>query len=210
MAKSTTGRSRFSIQRALGIELPGLGKAGALERRPYGPGVHGNKRKKISDYAVRLKEKQKIVFHYGLREKQLVSYVRSSKRDTSGQPWIDVMFATLESRLNNVLFRTGMAPSMPAASQMVAHGQVLVNGKKVDKSSLIIKPGDVVSLSAKGYKNQLYKQASETPRIATIPACFNVEGTDQKKVKMVEKPLSVDVPFELAPQLVIEYYWKVK
>lgn len=210
MAKSTTGRSRYAIQRALGVELPGLGKAGALDRRPYGPGVHGNKRKKISDYAVRLKEKQKIVFHYGLREKQLVSYVKQAKRDTSGQPWMDLLLTTLESRLNNVVFRIGFAPSMPAASQMVAHGQIRVNGKKVDKASFIVKPGDVISLSEKGYKNQLYKQSSETPRIATIPACFNVEGTEQKKAKMVEKPLAQDVPFELAPQLVIEYYWKVK
>ena len=61
-------------------------KRGPLERRPYGPGVHGNRRKKISDYAIRLKEKQKLLYHYGLREKQLVKYVRNSKRDTSGKP----------------------------------------------------------------------------------------------------------------------------
>ena len=61
MARSTTGKSRFKIQRSLGLELPGLGKAGAMERRPYGPGQHGNKRKKISDLAVRMKEKQKLI-----------------------------------------------------------------------------------------------------------------------------------------------------
>lgn len=210
MAKSTTGRSRFALQRALGIELPGLGKAGALERRPYGPGVHGNKRKKISDYAVRLKEKQKLVFHYGLREKQLVTYVKNAKRDTSGQPWMDLLLSTLESRLNNVIFRGGFAPSILAASQMVSHGQVLVNGKKVDKASYIVKPGDVVSLSAKGYANQLYKQSQETPRIASVPACYNLEGSEQKKIKLADKPLALDVPFEFAPQLIIEFYWKVK
>ena len=80
MAKSTTGRPRFKLQRSLGVELPGLGKPGALARRPYSPGIHGNKRKKISDYAVRLKEKQKLLYHYGLREKQLVRYVQLAKK----------------------------------------------------------------------------------------------------------------------------------
>ena len=91
MAKSTTGRARFKMQRALGLELPGLGKAGALARRPYGPGVHGNRRRKISDYAIRLKEKQKLLYHYGLRERQLVNYVKASKRDNSNLPWMEVI-----------------------------------------------------------------------------------------------------------------------
>ena len=209
MAKSTTGRSRFKIQRALGVELPGLGKSGALERRPYGPGVHGNRRKKISDYAVRLKEKQKLTFHYGLREKQLVTYVKSSKRNTAGKPWMDLLLSTLESRLNNVIFRLGFAPSVLAASQMVSHGQVLVNGKKLDRSSYVVQKGDEITLSDKGYKNQLYKQTQETPRL-TIPACYTVTGTDNKKAVMAEAPITSDVPFEFEPQLVIEYYWKVK
>ena len=210
MAKSTTGRARFKIQRALGVELPGLGKSGALERRPYGPGVHGNRRKKISDYAVRLKEKQKLVFHYGLREKQLVTYVKQAKRNTQGLPWMDVLLTNLESRLNNVVFRLGFAPSIPSAAQMVSHGQILVNGKKVDRSSYVVKKGDTISLTAKGYANQLYKATQETPRL-TVPACYNVEGADNtKKATMTELPLASDVPFDFTPQLVIEYYWKVK
>ena len=210
MAKSTTGKSRFKIQRALGVELPGLGKSGALERRPYGPGVHGNKRKKISDYAVRLKEKQKLVYHYGLRERQLVTYVKQSKRAISDLPWMEVLLTTLESRLNNVVFRAGFAPSILSASQMVSHGQVKVNGKKVDRSSYIVKKGDVISLSDKGYNNQLYKQNQETPRMATVPACFNIAGGDSKTAEMIDRPLATDVPFDFEPQLVIEYYWKVK
>jgi len=210
MAKSTTAQSRFKIQRALGVELPGLGKTGALERRPYGPGVHGNKRKKISDYAVRLKEKQKLMFHYGLREKQLVTYVKQAKKNTAGKPWMEVLIATLETRLNNAVFRLGLAPSILAASQMVSHGQVLVNGKKLDRSSYVVKKDDTISLSEKGYNNQLYKQAQETPRLPHVPACFNVEGTDKKKGTLIDTPLAADVPFEFEPQLVIEYYWKVK
>ncbi|WP_372652099.1 30S ribosomal protein S4 [Halobacteriovorax sp.] len=208
MAKATTGKARFKIQRALGLELPGLGKAGALERRPYGPGVHGNRRKKISDYAVRLKEKQKLVYHYGLREKQLVSYVKQSKKIQS-KPWMETLLSTLESRLNNVIFRLNWAPSMSAASQMVAHGQVMVNGKKVDKSSFIVKKGDVITLSDKGYANQLYKASIESPRMATVPACYNIEA-DKKKGTMIDLPLPSDIPFEFEQQFVIEYYWKVK
>ena len=211
MAKSTTGRSRFKMQRSLGIELPGLGKSGALERRPYGPGVHGNKRKKISDYAVRLKEKQKLVFHYGIREKQLITYVKASKKDlNAGKPWMDILLINLERRLNNVIFRLNFAPSMSAASQMVSHGQVRVNGKKVDRSSFVVNKGDVITLSEKGYKNQLYKQAQESPRIASVPACYNIEGTEEKKATMADYPLPEDIPFEFQSQLVIEYYWKVK
>jgi small subunit ribosomal protein S4 len=76
MAKIDMGRSRFKIQRRLGVELPGLGKAGALERKPYGPGQHGMQRKKLSDYTVRLVEKQKVMFNYGLRESQLRNYAK--------------------------------------------------------------------------------------------------------------------------------------
>jgi small subunit ribosomal protein S4 len=209
VAKSTTGRSRFKLQRALGIELPGLGKAGALERRPYGPGVHGNKRKKISDYAVRLKEKQKLVYHYGIREKQLVRYVKQSKR-VKERAWMDTLVITLESRLNNVIFRLNWAPSVLAASQMVSHGQVKVNGKRVDRASYIVKVGDVVELTEKGYNNQLYKRSQETPRLPAVPACYKVEGSDSKKATMIDLPLPSDIPFEYQGQLVIEYYWKVK
>lgn len=209
MAKSTTGKSRFKIQRALGLELPGLGKSGALDRRPYGPGVHGGKRKKISDYAVRMREKQKLVYHYGLREKQLVNFVKKAKR-VKERAWLDTLVMNLESRLNNVLFRLNFAPSVLAASQMISHGQVLVNGKKVTVSNFQVNVGDEISLTQKGYNNQLYKQSLESPRMSAVPACYQVEGGDQKKAKMIERPLPSDIPFEFESQLVIEYYWKVK
>ena len=208
MAKGTTGRSRFKLQRALGLELPGLGRPGALERRPYGPGVHGGKRKKISDYAIRLREKQKLVYHYGIREKQLVNYVKKSKK-IKERAWMDTLLMSLESRLNNALFRLNMAPSIPAASQMIGHGQVLVNGKKVDVTNYHLQVGDVISLTEKGYKNQLYRQSLESPRMSGIPACYKIEGDENKKATLIESPLPSDVPFEFHGQLVTEYYWKV-
>jgi small subunit ribosomal protein S4 len=210
MAKSTTGKPKFKIQRSLGLELPGLGKAGALERRPYGPGVHGNKRKKISDYAVRMKEKQKLLYHYGLKEKQLVNYVKKSKQNKS-RAWMDTLIITLESRLDNVVFRLNFAPSITAATQMVSHGQVLVNGEKINIGNFVVQKGDVVTLSPKGLKNQLFLRSLETPRMAAVPACYKVEkGVDKAVAKMVEEPLAQDIPFEFQKQLVTEFYWKVK
>ncbi len=206
MARSTTGKSSFKIQRSLGVELPGLGKAGALERRPYGPGQHGNKRKKISDFAVRLKEKQKVRYHYSLRERQLVNYVKKAKRDKS-RAWMDTLLITLERRLANVVFRLNWAPSMLAANQMVSHGHVLVNGKKINVAGFTISKGDVLTLTDKGFASQNYLQASQHPRLPSIPACYTVEG---KNVKVVDLPLPSDIPFEFTSQLVTEYYWKVK
>ncbi len=206
MARSTTGKSKFKIQRSLGLELPGLGKAGALERRPYGPGQHGNKRKKISDLAVRLKEKQKLRYHYGLREIQLVNYVKKAKKDKS-RAWMDTLLITLERRLANVIFRLNWAPSMLAANQMVSHGHVLVNGKKVNVAGLLINKGDVITLTEKGFGSQNYLQAQATPRLPSIPASYTVDG---KTAKVVDLPLPSDIPFEYTGQFVTEYYWKVK
>ena len=210
MAKATMGRSRFKIQRRLGVELPGLGKAGALERRPYGPGQHGAARKKLSDFTVRLMEKQKVVFNYGLRERQLVNAVKKAKR-VKGQAWVDVLIINLESRLDNIVFRSNWAPSMMAARQMVSHGHILVNGKKVNLPAVHVEVGDVVEITDKGAKSGNYLQAKARPRISTIPACILVEKSGEKeKAKLVAKPLPDDVPFAFEKRLVTEYYWKVK
>ena len=210
MAKATMGRSRFKIQRRLGVELPGLGKAGALERRPYGPGQHGAARKKLSDFTVRLMEKQKVVFNYGLRERQLVNAVKKAKR-VKGQAWVDVLVVNLESRLDNIVFRSNWAPSLMAARQMVSHGHILLNGKKVNLPAVHVNVGDVVEITDKGAKSGNYLQAKARPRISTIPACILVEKSGEKeKAKLVAKPLPDDIPFAFEKRLVTEYYWKVK
>ena len=211
MSKITAGRARWKIQRRLGLELPGLGKAGALERRPYGPGIHGMKRQKRSDYTIRLMEKQKIIFHYGLREKQLVNYIKKMKKDSS-RAWVDSLIITLERRLDNAVFRMNMAPSILASKQMISQAQVLVNGRKVTVPNYLLKKGDVITLTEKGYNSQNYKTAFENPRMATVPACYNIEikGENQKIGTMIDLPLPEDIPFEFEARLVTEYYWKVK
>ncbi|HXH74214.1 MAG TPA: 30S ribosomal protein S4 [Bacteriovoracaceae bacterium] len=210
MAKIDMGRSRFKIQRRLGVELPGLGKAGALERKPYGPGQHGMARKKLSDFTVRLIEKQKVMFNYGLRESQLRNYVTKAKKIKTAN-WVDTMIIALESRLDNVVFRLNWAPSTPAARQMVSHKHIKVNGKTVNVPGYTVKPGDVIEISDKGARGGNYLQAKKAPRISAIPASLSKEATGEKeKGTMISKPLAEDIPFAFEKRLVIEYYWKVK
>ena len=211
MSKTTMGgKSAFKIQRRLGVELPGLGKAGALERRPYGPGMHGMKRKKLSDYTIRLMEKQKVRFHYGIREKQLVNLVKACKKDKS-RSWVDSLIIKLESRLDNVIFRLNWAPSMAAARQMVSHGHIKVNGKKVDIPSALVSVDDQITIIDKGAKSGAYLQAQARPRLSAIPAYLTKEADGEKeKAKIVALPLPEDIPFAFEKRLVIEYYWKIK
>jgi small subunit ribosomal protein S4 len=210
MAKATMGRARFKIQRRLGVELPGLGKAGALERKPYGPGVHGMKRKKLSDVTIRLVEKQKVLFHYGLREKQLVRLVTNAKKDHT-KAWVDTLVISLEKRLDNAIFRLNWAPSILAARQMVSHKLVLVNGKKVNIPNVILKVGDEITLTERGYKSGNYLQAKTKPRLSVTPACFSKSPVGEyEKGKLIAEPLSEDIPFAFEKRLVTEYYWKIK
>ena len=202
-------QSRFKIQRALGVELPGLGKAGALERRPYRPGMHGMQRKKYSDYAIQLLEKQKLRFHYGLREYQLRNLVKKAKK-VKGSPWIDVLVIGLESRLDNFIFRGHFANSMRAARQLIVHGHVKVNGKKTTVPALILKIGDEITLTEKGYQSQTYLSSQESPRLPTIPAYIGTNEVQEKTLKMTGNPLALDIPFDFNARLVTDFYSKLK
>ena len=208
MSKLGTRRSRWKVQRASGVELPGLGKAGALERRPYPPGQHGTKRRKFSDYALRLKEKQKMLFHYVLREEQLRRFVRRAKSQTSGN-WMDTLIGDLESRLDNLVFRLGFAPSIPAARQLVGHNHVLVNGKRLNISSAIIQLGDKISLTPKGSGSAGYLQAKSHPRLE-LPGFLAKETVgDQEIGTLRDRPDSEDIPFAFEKALVTEFYSKL-
>lgn len=208
MSKATMARARFKIQRRLGLELPGLGKAGALERRPYPPGQHGMKRKKLSDYSVRLMEKQKLIFHYGLREAQLRHYVKRAKKSREGT-WVETLIVNLESRLDNAVFRLNFAPSISAARQMVSHGHVMINGKKVFHPAVPVKSGDRISLTSKGYQTANFKQAQERPRMVTPAFLIRNSESGNEIGQVVSAPNPQDVPFAFDGQLLTEFYWKV-
>ncbi len=205
-----TGKSKFKIQRYLGVELPGLGKPGALERKPYRPGQHGMSRKKLSDYSIQLLEKQKLKYHYGLREYQLKNYVKRSKK-VKGTAWIDTLIITLEKRLDNFIFRGQVANSIASARQMISHGQVLVNGKRIDRANYILNVSDVVTLTEKGVQNQIYLQAQESPRIPEIPAYISSKkDTDKINLELIANPLGMDIPFEFDSRLVTDFYSRFK
>ncbi|MBE9198950.1 MULTISPECIES: 30S ribosomal protein S4 [unclassified Nodularia (in: cyanobacteria)] len=191
---------RLRIVRRLG-ELPGLSRKTA--RRAYPPGQHGQNRKKRSEYAVRLEEKQKIRMNYGLTEKQLLRYVRKARRITgsTGQ----VLLQMLEMRLDNTVFRLGMAPTIPAARQLVNHGHVTVNGKRVDIASYQCRPGEVVAIRDREASRKLVEANLQYPGLANLPSHLEFD-----KAKLTGKVNSVIerewVALQVNELLVVEYY----
>ena len=198
-------KARFKTQRRLGVELPGLGKSGALERRPYPPGESGNKRKKYSDYALRLEEKQKLRYHYVLKERQLRRFIRNAKTGKSSH-WVNKLISLLERRLDNVIFRLGFAPSIPAARQLITHGHILVEGKKVDIPSMVLKENQVVSIKQKSLKNQIVLQGLQSPRL-DMPDYLRKEEKQGQIIGVVQAQPNVEhIPFAFNTGLFTEYY----
>lgn len=206
MSKARVGKiARYRIQRRLGTELPGLGKPGALERRPYPPGENGNKRRKYSDYALRLEEKQKIRAHYGLREEQLRRFIRNAKTGAAHN-WVNKLMGLLECRLDNLVFRLGFAPSIRSARQLVSHGHVMVNGKKVTVGSFVANQGDKISLTSKGQQNQIVLQAMKAPRLE-VPDYLRKDQESGEEVGVIHAtPGTEHVPFQFDAGLFTEYY----
>ena len=194
--------ARYKIQRRLGTELPGLGKAGALERRPYPPGENGNKRKKYSDFALRLEEKQKLRFHYGLKEEQLRRFIRDSKRG-SGSNWVNKLVGRLETRLDNIVFRLGFASSIRAARQLISHGHILVDDKKLDISSCVITAGQTIKVKEKAKENQIVLQAMQSPRL-DVPE-FLLKETEYSGTLQAVPGMDA-IPFSFDSGLFTEYY----
>lgn len=192
---------RLKIIRRLGSVLPGLMRPGKEDRRPYPPGQHGaSSRGKLSEYALRLREKQKLRFHYGVSEKQLSSYMKKAS-NKKGNPGINLLQA-LESRLDNVAFRAGYVVSMRAARQLVRHGHLLVNSKKVDIPSYALKAGDVVSVNEKSsLKDRLIENAAAN----NLPTFLQKDG-ESVSVKMIMLPSREDTMVLVNEQFVVEYY----
>ncbi|MEB3336545.1 MAG: 30S ribosomal protein S4 [Leptolyngbyaceae bacterium] len=191
---------RLRIVRRLG-DLPGLTRKSA--RRAYPPGQHGQERKKRSEYAVRLEEKQKLRFNYGVTERQLLRYVRRARRasGSTGQ----VLLQLLEMRLDNTVFRMGMAPTVPGARQLVNHGHVTVNGRVVDIASYQCRAGDVIAVKDKEASRKLVEQNLQFPGLAHLPSHLEFD-----KAKLTGKVNGVVerewVALQINELLVVEYY----
>jgi small subunit ribosomal protein S4 len=199
-AKASTIK-KFRVQRRLGVDLPGLGKQGALDRRPYAPGQHGTARRKPSEYALRLYEKQKLVAHYGIRERQLQKFVADSRQAATN--WISELSRRLELRLDNLVFRMQLAPSVKSARQLVRHGHIFVNGKKATIASYLLKVGDEVSVVESSQEHNVVVQAKDQPRL-DLPAFL--EKTGDFSAKIISDPSTADVPFVYNDRLIAEYY----
>ena len=191
---------RLRITRRLG-ELPGLTRKSA--RRAYPPGQHGQNRKKRSEYAVRLEEKQKLRFNYGLSENQLLRYMRKARRVTgsTGQ----VLLQLLEMRLDNTVFRLGMAPTIPAARQLVNHGHITVNSKVVNIASYQCRPGEVISIINRDKSRKIVETNLQYPGLANLPSHleFDKNKLEGKINSVIEREW---VALQVNELLVVEYY----
>jgi len=201
-------RKKFRIQRSLGIELPGLGKPGALEKRNYPPGQHGQlQKRKVTQFGGQLREKQKLLFHYGLREEQLRHFVRKAKSMNSSN-WIENLVGLLERRLDNVVFRLGFARSMAAARQLVSHGHILVNGRRQTISSMVLRIGERVHLAEQAKQMAAIQSSLADPRL-DLPSYLQFDTPNEKEYGLVlSLPGIGHIPFEFNANQVAEYYAK--
>lgn len=202
MARNLTPIVKLS--RREGVELhPKAIKA--MTKRAYGPGQHGqSRRSKPSDYAMQLREKQKVKRSYGVLEKQFRRYVTQADRlkGVSGENLLKL----LERRLDNVVYRAGLATSRQAARQLVTHAHFTLNGKKVDIPSILVSPSDVVTVKAASVNNEYFKQLSQDITTNAVSVSWLKLDTKKLSIQVTGEPLREDITEPIAEQLIIEYY----
>lgn len=195
---------RLRISRRLETNLSGLTRK-TIDRRPYPPGMHGPtpRRRRLSEYAVRSREKQKVRFYYGLSESQLRRFLERAARKPG--PTGENLLATLEARLDNAVFRLGLAPTIPAARQLVGHGHVLVNGKRVSVPGYELRAGDRIELGERARANPVLRAPAEHGPELRIPS-FLERTEDGFGGRVVARPSRGDVALEVDEALVVEFY----
>ncbi|HYP98971.1 MAG TPA: 30S ribosomal protein S4 [Polyangiaceae bacterium] len=192
---------KVRVLRALGTDLPGLTRKKS-ERRPTRPGQHGQARKKFSEYALRLIEKQKLRMNYGLCERQLLRLFMEAA-GTKGNT-AERLVELLERRLDNVVFRAGFARTIPAARQLIMHGHVQVENKKVDIPSFRIKRGQSVSIRERS--RQLTSIASSLATPLSFPTDWLSVNPAELTATVTALPDVTAIPFPIRLQLVVEFY----
>ena len=195
-----TGPS-WKKSRRLGISLTGTGKE--IERRPYAPGDHGpNSRRKLSEYGLQLQEKQKFRCMYGVNERQCFNLFLKAGTIKEGKHGDNFMIL-LEQRLDNVVFRLGLATTRRQARQLVNHGHVLVDGKRVDIPSYSVQPGQVVSVREKSKNMEIIKAAVESVFGRPEFVSFDEEKLEGSLTRL---PLREELSAEIDETLIVEYY----
>ena len=175
----------------------------AIDRRAYAPGQHGQARKKVSEYGVQLREKQKARRVYGVLEKQFRSYYEEASRRTgiTGETLLQI----LESRLDNVVYRLGFGGSRPEARQIVKHGHILVNGKRLDIPSYLTKPGDVISFGEKSVESPRVKELLEAAESKAVVTWLE-RDLNTKSARIVRVPARDEIDVPVSEQMIVELY----
>ncbi|HEY1104820.1 MAG TPA: 30S ribosomal protein S4 [Agromyces sp.] len=203
---SNRSRSKTRLSRALGVALTPKA-ARYMEKRPYAPGEHGRtKRKADSDYAVRLREKQRLRAQYGIREKQLrIAYNEAKRIDgQTGENLVEL----LEMRLDALVLRAGFARTISQARQFVVHRHILVDGQLVDRPSFRVKPGQLVHVKTRSEGTEPFQVAAAGGHVDVLPKLpgyLDVE-LDKLQATLSRRPKRAEVPVTCDVQLVVEYY----
>lgn len=189
-------------KKARRYEFSILENAKELAKRPYAPGIHGtSRRKKSSEYGIQLNEKNKVRFMYGLTEKQFArTFEKASKmKGITGENFLKL----LESRLDNVVYRMGLAATRRGARQLVNHGHITVNGKNVNIPSYTVKPGDTISVKEKSLNHPAMKLSLEN----TLNRAAFVEFDDKKMTgTFIRLPERSELNADINESLIVEYY----
>ena len=187
--------------RALGVSPAEMGYGKKQSKRNPG----GTRRKKVSEYGAQLKEKQKVKFIYGILEKQFRHYyvMATKKNGVTGE----MLLQLLESRLDNVVYRLGLANTRREARQIVNHGHITVNGSKVDIPSYLVKPGDVISVREKSRNSVRIKEIVETNAKRVIPAWLDM-NRDTLTGKVLKLSDREDIDYDVEEHLIVELYSK--
>ena len=203
---SNQSRSKTRLSRALGVALtPKAAKY--MEKRPYAPGEHGRtKRKQDSDYAVRLREKQRLRAQYGIREKQLrIAFNEARRTDgLTGENLVEL----LEMRLDALVLRAGFARTITQARQFVVHRHILVDGNLVDRPSFRVKPGQLIHVKSKSEGTEPFQVAAAGGHAEVLPPVPGYLEVDLStlQARLVRRPKRAEVPVTGDVQLVVEYY----
>jgi len=175
----------------------------AFERRPSPPGQHGVRRRKVGEYGLQLREKQKVRKTYGVLERQFRNYFRAASKHSGVTG--EYLLRTLELRFDNVVYRAGFAPSRAAARQLVAHGHLAVNGRPTDIPSYQLKAGDKIEVREARRAREPFKVAKETLRNHQGPEWLTIDPATLS-ASIVTPPSRDQMPLDLNEQLVVEYY----
>lgn len=206
MSTKSRTRSKTRLSRALGIALTPKA-ARVMDKHPYAPGEHGRtKRRTDSDYAVRLREKQRLRAQYGIREAQLRRVFEEARKASglTGENLVEL----LEMRLDALVLRAGFARSTAQARQLVVHGHILVDGKSVDRPSFRVAPGQLVHVRPKSESLdpfQVAAQGGHAEVLPAVPGYLDVQ-LDKLQARLVRRPKRAEVPVTCEVQLVVEYY----